>query len=134
MTFIPNRYLQGATSYEDWGPGPFAYGVRPCMTEKCGTNSWTIAIPPTHDMCRSPQDTAFVARRKQRMDEGQSLAFHIERSIARRLKLQEYPCACNQCRGAVVRKVSTIATYHARNGRDPYLLYHVLVNSSGIYF
>ena len=57
-------------------------------------------------------------------------AYHIERSIANRLKLDEYPCACNRCRGAVVRKVSTVAKHHVRNGRDPYLIYPVLVSSS----
>ena len=27
-------------------------------------------------------------------------AYHIERSIANRLGLSEYPCACDRCRGA----------------------------------
>ena len=57
-------------------------------------------------------------------------AYHIERSIANRLQLHEYPCACNRCRGAVVRRVSTIAKHHVRNGRDPYLIYPVLVSST----
>lgn len=55
-------------------------------------------------------------------------AYRIERSIANRLKLHEYPCACTACRGAVIRKVSTIASHHTKNGRDPYLQFPVLVS------
>lgn len=67
-----------------------------------------------------------------RRGQSNTSAYHIERSIANRLNLHEYPCACNTCRGAVVRKVSTVAKHHVRNGRDPYLKYPILVSSSEI--
>lgn len=54
-------------------------------------------------------------------------AYHIERGIANRLGFPEYPCACNRCRGAEIRKVDTIARHHRTHGRDPYLLYPVMV-------
>jgi hypothetical protein len=54
-------------------------------------------------------------------------AYHIERSIANRLGLPEYPCACNRCRGASIRKVETVARHHITHGRDPYLEYPVMV-------
>ena len=57
------------------------------------------------------------------------VAYHIERSIANRLGLPEYPCACSECRGARVQKVETIARHHMQNGRDPYLIYPVMVTS-----
>ena len=52
-----------------------------------------------------------------RMQQSNSSTNHIECSIANRVKLHEYPCACNRCKGAVVRKVSTVAKHHVRNGR-----------------
>jgi len=54
-------------------------------------------------------------------------AYHIERSIANRLGLPEYPCACNRCRGAIIRKVEIVARQHSIHGRDAYLLYPVMV-------
>ena len=65
-----------------------------------------------------------------RQGQGNPSAYHIERSIANRLNLHEYPCACNTCRGAIVRKVSTVAKHHVRNGREPYLKYPIPVSSS----
>ena len=56
-----------------------------------------------------------------------SAAYHIERSIAIRQGLPEYLCACQNCRGARVRKVETVARHHRLHGRDPYLQYPVLV-------
>jgi hypothetical protein len=55
-------------------------------------------------------------------------AYHIERSIAQRLGLPEYPCACNRCRGARIKKCDTVARHHTTYGRDPYLLYPVMVS------
>ena len=55
-------------------------------------------------------------------------AYHIERSIATRLGLLEYPCACTRCRGARIKKIEMVARHHRLHGRDRYLLYPVLVN------
>jgi len=55
-------------------------------------------------------------------------AYHIERSIARRLKLVEYPCACTRCRGSILKKVEVVARHHEKNGRDPYLIFPVIVS------
>ena len=55
-------------------------------------------------------------------------AYHIERSLAQRLGLPEYPCACNRCRGARIKKVYTVARHHISYGRDPYLVYPVMVS------
>ena len=63
-----------------------------------------------------------------------SAAYHIECSIAHRMGLPEYPCACNRCRGAMIKKVETVARHHSAYGRDPYLIYPVMVGiSSCIY-
>lgn len=58
-----------------------------------------------------------------------SAAYHIERSIAHRMGLPEYPCACNRCRGAIIKKVETVARHHSAYGRDPYLVYPVMVGN-----
>lgn len=55
-------------------------------------------------------------------------AYHIERSLAQRLALPEYPCACNRCRGARIKKVNIVARHHISYGRDPYLVYPVMVS------
>ena len=70
-----------------------------------------------------------IERMSCMMERGNPLAYHIKRSIANELNLHEYPCACNRCRGVVVRKVSTVAKHHIRNGQDPYLKYPILVSS-----
>lgn len=57
-----------------------------------------------------------------------SAAYHIERSLAARLGLPEYPCACDRCRGARIKKVHTVAKHHIAYGRDPYLIYPVMVS------
>lgn len=57
-------------------------------------------------------------------------AYHMERSIAQRLGLPEYPCACNRCRGARIKKVETVARHHSAYGRDPYLIYPVMVSKN----
>lgn len=57
-------------------------------------------------------------------------AYHIECSIANRLGLVEYPCACTWCRGSQVKKVNVVANHHSKNGRDPYLMYPVMVSDS----
>lgn len=59
-----------------------------------------------------------------------SAAYHIERSVANRLGLPGYPCACNRCRGAIIRNVETVGRHHIAHGRDPYLLYPVIVSPS----
>ena len=56
-------------------------------------------------------------------------AYHIEQSIANRLGLSEYPCACNRCRGARLQKTEVVARHHVQNGRDPYLQYPVIVSA-----
>ena len=58
-----------------------------------------------------------------------SAAYHIERSIATRLKLTEYPCACTRCRGARVKKIEIVARHHRLHGRDRYLIYPVMVSA-----
>lgn len=58
------------------------------------------------------------------------VAYHIERSIANRLGLVQYPCACTRCRGGRVKKVEVIARHHNRHGRDPYLIYPTMVSYS----
>ena len=55
-------------------------------------------------------------------------AYHIERSIAKRLGLPEYPCSCNRYGGSSIRKVETVARHHITHGRDPYLVYPVMVS------
>lgn len=67
------------------------------------------------------------ASHSEKMRRRLSAAYHIERSIAHRLGLPEYPCACNRCRGAVIKKVETVARHHSIHGRDPYLVYPVMV-------
>ena len=54
-------------------------------------------------------------------------AYHIERSIATRLGLSHYPCACTRCRGACMKKMEVVARHHLRHGRDPYLKYPIMV-------
>ena len=44
-------------------------------------------------------------------------AYHIKRSLATRLGLPEYPCACTRCRGARIKKVHTVA----RHGKLKYV-------------
>ncbi|KAG0504704.1 hypothetical protein M758_N024800 [Ceratodon purpureus] len=53
-------------------------------------------------------------------------AFHIERSIANRLGLPEYPCACARCRGGRVRMSQTVVRHHRLFGRDDHLPHPVL--------
>lgn len=65
---------------------------------------------------------------KSRMRQRLCAAYHIERSIANRLGLAEYPCACNRCRGACTKKVHIVARHHIAHGRDPYLVYPVMVS------
>ena len=60
----------------------------------------------------------------------ESAAYHIERSIATRLGLAEYPCACNRCRGSTIKKAEIVARHHMMNGRDPYLRYPVMVSTN----
>lgn len=55
------------------------------------------------------------------------VAYHIERSIARRNGLPEYPCACNRCRGGLIKRVEIVARHHSVYGWDPYLIYPVMV-------
>lgn len=55
-------------------------------------------------------------------------AYHIERSIANRLGLAEYPCACRRCGGGLVKKVHVVERHHRLYGRDPYLTYLVMVS------
>lgn len=62
------------------------------------------------------------------MDPNEFAAYHIERSIANRLGLPEYSCACNRCKGALIKKVTTVARHHIIHGRDPYLVYPIMVS------
>ena len=64
--------------------------------------------------------------RKRRL----SVAFHIERSIANRLGLSEYPCACRRYRGARVLKVDSVTRHHRIYCRDNFLPHPILVCSS----
>ena len=67
-------------------------------------------------------------------------AYHIEHSIATRLGLTMYPCACTRCRGACIKKMEVVARHHFRCGRDCYLIYpiivsvHVQVHSEFLFF
>ena len=63
----------------------------------------------------------------------QFAAYHIERSIASREGLTQYPCACRACCGVRVRKFDTIARHHRKNGRDPFLPYPVIVRFLALY-
>lgn len=61
-------------------------------------------------------------------------AYYIERAIALREGLLEYPCACTRCRGARIWKVQTMARHHKAVGRNPFLSYPVLVSSCSRYY
>lgn len=56
--------------------------------------------------------------------------YHIERGIAVRQGITEYPCACRQCHGGRSRSVSAVAKHHRQYGRDLYMRYLVLVSIS----
>lgn len=90
----------------------------------CGTGNYPIedgvGIISTHCVVKK---ATFAEKMRRRL----SAAYHIERSIAHRLGLPEYPCACNRCRGAIIKKVETVARHHSIHGRDPYLVYPVMV-------
>lgn len=53
--------------------------------------------------------------------------YHIERSLAHRLGLPEYPCACNRWSGARIKRMEIVGRHHSVYGRDPFLIYPVMV-------
>lgn len=55
-------------------------------------------------------------------------SFHIERGVARRMQVTEYPCACRRCHGARIMGGYMITRHHRRYGRDPFLPHPVLVS------
>ena len=57
-----------------------------------------------------------------------SAAYHIERSIATRLELTEYPCTYTCCRVARVKKIEIVVRHHRLHGRDRFLIYYVMVS------
>ena len=59
-------------------------------------------------------------------------SFHIERSIALRMGVLDYPCACRIWRGARIRSSEAIARHHRRYDRDAYLPHPVLVSAQQI--
>ena len=63
----------------------------------------------------------------------QCVAYHIERSIASREGLTQYPCACRMCCGVRVQIFDTIARHHKKNDRDPFLPYPVIVRFLALY-
>jgi len=55
-------------------------------------------------------------------------AYHIERAIAMRQGISQYPCACSHCHGGRTRSTALVAKHHRQYGRDPYLRFPVLVS------
>ena len=102
------------------------------MSSQTQTYKQGTGIYPIED--GSSVDTSVCVVNKdvhtEKMRRRLSAAYHIERSIAHRMGLPEYPCACNRCRGAIIKKVETVARHHSIHGRDPYLVYPVMVGKT----
>jgi len=45
-------------------------------------------------------------------------AYHIERSMAARLGISRYHCACERCHGLNFQTIKTVAIHHRKYGRD----------------